>query len=161
MKPCKDIQARLADFTVGALSEAERAEIEPHLRECAACQRELRALKRVGAALDALPPEEAAAGLWSAIRREIEPPKPAPAGAPWWEMLFPSRWPRLAYAGLAATAVAMVALLMTVSPPLPTEEDETQDFLMHHGMLAWNDPLSDKAALGVILGRIESGQEIQ
>jgi anti-sigma factor RsiW len=161
MKSCKDIQVQLADFVVGALPEPERGEIERHLQECGVCQRELSALQRAGAALDALELEEPPTGLWQSICREIEPPKPEPAGAPWWETLLPARWPRLACAGLAATAVAMVALIMTLSPPLPTEDDETQDFLLRHGMLAWNDPLSDKAALGVILGRIESEQEIQ
>jgi anti-sigma factor RsiW len=161
MKLCKDIQTQLADFAVGALPEPERGEIERHLQTCAACQRELRALQRVGAALDALPPEEATAGLWSAIRREIEPPKPEPVSTPWWEALFPARWPRLACAGLAATALALVALVLTVSEPWPSEEDETQDFLLRHGMLAWNDPLSDKAALGVMLGRSETERGIQ
>lgn len=161
MKSCKDIQTQLADFTVGALQGPERAEIERHLQECEACQRELRALQRVGTVLDALPPEEATAGLWSAIRREIEAPKPEPLGVAWWKMLFPARWPRLAYAALAATAVAMVALMVTLWQPLPTEDDETQDFLLRHGLLAWNDPLSDKAALGVILGRREREPGIQ
>ncbi|OHE79837.1 MAG: hypothetical protein A2107_04265 [Verrucomicrobia bacterium GWF2_62_7] len=161
MKPCKDIQTQLADFAVGALAERERAEVESHLQECPTCQRELRALRQAGAVLDALEPEEAPADLWQSIRREIETPKQEPAHAPWWEVLFPARWPRLAYAGLAATAILVAALLMTVSRLSPAEDDETQDFLQRHGMLAWNDPLSDKAALGVMLGRSEVGREIQ
>jgi anti-sigma factor RsiW len=161
MESCKDIQTQLADFAVGALPQPERVEIQRHLQKCEACQRELRALQRVGTVLDALPPEEATEGLWSAIRREIEAPKPEPEGVAWWEMLFPARWPRLVYAALAATAVAMVALIVTLSQPLPTEDDEAQDFLLRHGMLAWNDPLSDKAALGVMLGRNEREQGIQ
>ncbi|MCX6898235.1 MAG: zf-HC2 domain-containing protein [Verrucomicrobia bacterium] len=161
MKPCKDIQNQLADFAVGVLVERERAEVERHFQECPTCQRELSALQRTGAVLDALEPEEAPAGLWQSIRREIETPKQEPAHAPWWEMLFPAQWPRLAYAGLAATAILAVALLVTVSRLSPAEDDETQDFLQRHGMLAWNDPLSDKAALGVMLGRSGAGREMQ
>ncbi len=161
MKSCKDIQTQLADFAVGALQEPERVEIERHLQTCAACQWELSALQRAGTLLDATEPEDAPANLWQSIRRDIEAPKPEPARVPWWEALFPARWPRLAYAGLAATAVAMVALIVTISQPVPTQDDETQDFLVHHSMLAWNDPLSDKAALGVMLGRSEAGREMQ
>lgn len=161
MKSCKDIQTQLADFAVGALQEPERAEIGRHLHECAACLRELNVLRRTGTVLDALEPEDAPAGLWQSIRREVETSKPEPASAPWWEMMFPARWPRLAYAGLAAAAILAVALFITVSRFAPTEDDETQDFLLRHGMLAWNDPLSDKAALGVILGRSEAGREMQ
>ncbi|MBI5686121.1 MAG: zf-HC2 domain-containing protein [Verrucomicrobia bacterium] len=161
MKSCKDIQSQLAGFAVGAFQEPECAEIERHLRDCPACHRELRALQRTGALLDATEPEDAPADLWLSIRRDIEAPKPVPARAPWWEMLFPARWPRLAYAGLAATAVIAVALLMTVSRLSPVGDDETQDFIVRHGLLAWNDPLSDKAALGVMLGRGEAGREMQ
>ncbi|MCX6910823.1 MAG: zf-HC2 domain-containing protein [Verrucomicrobia bacterium] len=161
MKSCKDIQAQLADFTVGALHEQERAEIERHLQGCAACQRELSVLRRTGSLLDATEPEEAPADLWQSIRREIEHPNQEPARALWWETLFPSRWPRLAYAGLAATAVVAVALVMTFSRLSPAGDDETQDFILRHGMLAWNDPLSDKAALGVMLGRSETERKTQ
>lgn len=161
MKSCKDIQTQLADFAVGAIHERERTEIEHHLQACAACQQELSALQRTGTLLDATEPEEAPADLWQSIRRDIEAPKPEPARVPWWEALFPARWPRLAYAGLAATAVALVALIVTISQPVPTRDDETQDLLVRHSMLAWNDPLSDKAALGVMLGRRETGREMQ
>lgn len=161
MKSCKDIQTQLADFAVGALQEQERVEIERHLQTCAACQRELSALQRAGALLDATEPEDAPADLWQSIRRDIEAPKLESARVSWWETLFPRRWPRLAYAGLAATAVLAAALILTISRPLPTEDDETQDFLLRHGMLAWNDPLSDKAALGVMLGRGENEQGLQ
>lgn len=161
MKCCKDIQAQLADFAVGALQERDRAEIERHLSGCPACRRELHALQQVGTVLDALPPEEAPAGLWDAIRRDIEAPESEPVRVPWWETLFPAQWPRLAYAGLAATAIVAVALLMTVSRLTPAEDDETQDFIQRHGMLAWNDPLSDKASLGVMLARSQMGREIQ
>jgi len=161
MKSCKDIQAQLADFAVGALQEQEHAEIKRHLQECADCGRELSALQRAGALLDATELEDAPADLWQSIRRDIEAPKLEPARAPWWETLFPARWPRLAYAGLAATAVVAVALVMTFSRLAPAGDDETQDFILRHGMLAWNDPLSDKAALGVMLGQSEAGREMQ
>ena len=161
MKFCKDIQSQLADFAVGALEERERMEIKRHLQECPACQRELSALQRTRELLDALEPEEAPADLWQCIRRDIGTPKQEPARAAWWETLLPARWPRLAYAGLAATVVAMVVLIVTISQPLPTQDDEVQDFLVRHSMLAWNDPLSDKAALGVMLGRSEAGREMQ
>ncbi len=155
MKSCQDIQSQLADFVAGALEARERAALESHLQECPVCRHELQALQRVGRLLDVLPPEEATAVSWQSIRRAIEPPEPEPVRARGWAWCLPIRWPRMAYAGLAAAAAA-VALVLFVSYPLADDDDETQDFIQRHSVLAWNDPLSDKAALGAMLGRNEA-----
>lgn len=152
MNKCDEIKARLADHAVGLLEGRERAEVERHLEGCAACQRELRALQRTGTLLNALPPEEPPPGLWDAVRREIEPaPAREPARAPWWELF---RLPRLAYAAAAAAVIVAAIVVFRPQQPLPiTEAAEGADYIERHEMLAWNDPLSDKAALGLIVGR--------
>jgi len=148
MSNCDQIKARLADHAVGLLEGRERTDVERHLEACAVCQRELRALQRTGALLNALPPEEPPPGLWNAVRREIEAPTREPAGAPWREIF---RLPRLAYAGLAAAAVVAATVMLTQHRP-PDAEVEEANYIERHEMLAWNDPLSDKAALGLMLG---------
>lgn len=152
MNMCDEIKARLADHAVGSLEGRERAEMERHLQTCAACQRELRALQRTGALLNALPLEEPPPGMWDAVRREIEPaPAREPVRAPWWGLF---RLPRLAYATAAAVVIVAAVVVFGPQQPLPiTEAAEGSDYIERHGMLAWNDPLADKAALGLIVGR--------
>lgn len=150
MSNCDSIKARLADYAVGLIEGRERDEMERHLQACAACQRELRALQRTGALLNALPLEEPPPGLWDAVRDEIETPARESARAPWWEWF---RLPRLAYATAAAAIIVTAVVLMTPqhSPPAG-EAAERADYIERHEMLAWHDPLSDKAALGLIVG---------
>ena len=145
MSNCDQIKARLAEHAVGLLDGRERGDVERHLQACVACQRELRALQRTDALLNALPLEEPPPGLWDAVRQEIK----TPARAPWWEML---RLPRLAYAGLAAAIIAIAAVVFMQQRPPAVKEMEEANFIERHEMLAWNDPLSDKAALGLIVG---------
>ena len=150
MNKCDEIKARLAEHAVGLLEGRERAEVERHLETCAACQRELRALQRTGTLLNAMPQEEPPPDLWDAVRRQIEAPTREPARASWQAMF---RLPRLAYATVAAAIiVTAVVLLNPPRPPSASEVAEGADYIERHEMLAWNDPLSDKAALGLIVG---------
>jgi anti-sigma-K factor RskA len=96
----------LALYALGALQPSERATLEKHLNECAACRQELQQL-RGDAALLAVsvshqtPPARARRRLMSAIadeRRQIR----APRASRWW-LLVPS----LAAAGLAIFAVVL------------------------------------------------------
>ncbi|MCX7826166.1 MAG: zf-HC2 domain-containing protein [Verrucomicrobiae bacterium] len=156
MKSCKDIQAQLADYVVGALTDAQRAEIERHIRDCAACARERLALERTGALLNALRPQETPAQLWDAVRNVIE----SEQRRPWLERLREAfAFPRPAYvAGAAVLALAAGLYLMVLRPPPPAGA-ETDNYIEQHGLMAWNDPLSDKAALGVMLAQAAAPQE--
>jgi len=150
MNPCDEIKTRLADYAVGALEDRERAELERHVAGCAACRRELRALQRTGALVGLLPQEEPPAGLWEAVWREIEAPARERTRVPGWRV-FP--WPRLAAAAVAAAViVAAVVVFRPQQPPAVTGTADGADYIERHEMLAWNDPLSDKAARGLMLG---------
>jgi len=71
--------------------------------------------------------------------------------------------PRLALGG-AAAAAALVAIAYFIVPRSPDGEarqHENAEQLMHtHQMMSWGDPLSDKAALGVILASRSRLQEV-
>lgn len=147
---CADVQSKLSDYAVGLLNEHERADVERHLQRCVSCSQELEALRRTGMILDALPLEGAPAHLWESIHSRIM--TEAPPRKSLWDFLLLRRLPRLAYAGMLATVVLVVALILVFSRPAPSPEDEMGDFIERHGMLAWNDPLSDKASLGALVG---------
>lgn len=158
---CTEVQKKLADYSVGLLSERERSAIAAHLAECSSCAREWRALERVDRVLSALPPEEPPAHLWMNIRAQIEAsPQVAPL-TPFWRRWFTV--PRLAMGSAAAAAVLLtVAYLSQLHapeaelPPSPQASD-----LMHaHQMMSWGDPLSDRAALGAVLASRPQWQEV-
>ena len=96
----------LAIYAVGALEGDERAALEHHLQDCAACRRELDALRGDLASLalsasQAAPPARARQRLLSAIAAEPRR-QPAPSRNLWWA-LVPS---------LAAACLALIALVL-------------------------------------------------
>ncbi|MBM3890400.1 MAG: hypothetical protein FJ388_14910 [Verrucomicrobia bacterium] len=158
MKSCNEIQTQLADYAVGALAGDQRAEIERHVRDCATCARKLRALQRTGTLLNALRPQETPAQVWEAVRNAIESGQPRP----WLERLREVfALPRLAYVGAAAVLVLAAGLYLTLQPQPPAVAEDTDNYAEQHSLMAWNDPLSDKAALGVMLSQTAASRETQ
>ena len=105
---CDERRADLCGFLDGELAPAARAELETHLRGCAACQAALEAERRLSGALDSLAPiapsGDFEARFWARIARESG----APAG--WRARLFGRRFV-LALGGAAAAALAAVVAL--------------------------------------------------
>jgi anti-sigma factor RsiW len=152
---CEAVQSKLSEYAVGLLNECERADVQRHLDECDACLREWEALQRVGLMIDAVSLEEAPPRLWESIRSRIEA---EPVRQSLWDVLRWRQFPRLAYAGVLATIVVAIALFLLFQPSKP-RDDESGNFIERHGMLAWNDPLSDKAALGAMVGYSVAAKE--
>ena len=158
---CKQVKSKLADYVVGLLNERERRSVAQHLEQCTSCTTELRALERVDRLLHAVEPEEPPAYLWQSIRARIE------AGPQRTRTTFWQGWwtmPRLALGGAAAAAV--LAALVYFGVPRPLEEQtsphESAEQLMHtHQIMSWGDPLSDKAALGIVLASRSPAQEVR
>lgn len=149
---------RLADHAVGALRGREKARVESHLDECAACRRELAALQRTGDLLSSLSLDEAPPETWHAVRDRIGDLRRTSA---------PAR-PRLAW-GLAMGVVAMlfVALGIFLQRSAPVGEpllviaaeadDEMQATIEDHVSTMWAAPLADEAAVGLRLAEWENG----
>ncbi|GIV15523.1 MAG: hypothetical protein KatS3mg022_0958 [Armatimonadota bacterium] len=157
---CTHIKQKLADYSVGLLDERERAAVEAHLAQCASCAADLRALERVDRVLKAVEPEEPPAYLWQSIRARIEA-EPQRTRIPFWQSWFTV--PRLALGGAVAAAVlvAIAYLGMPRPPEGEASSHESAEQLMHaHQMMSWGDPLSDKAALGVVLASRSQTQEV-
>lgn len=157
---CIEVRDKLADYSVGLLSERERRAIQEHLDGCASCRQELRALERVDRLLDAVPLEEPPAHLWQSIRSRIEA-QPQPVRPSFWRNWF--TLPRLALGG-AIAATLLVALAYFTAPHPPSGEEHLQadpSQLMHtHQLMSWGDPLSDKAALGTLFASRPHTQEV-
>jgi anti-sigma-K factor RskA len=102
----KEFAEDLALYALGALDSAERATLEQHLRECAACRRELEQLRGDSALLamsapQQVPPPRARRRLMAAIAAERLAARPPRRLSLW--MFVPS---------LAAVALAIVAIIL-------------------------------------------------
>lgn len=62
---------RLSEFRDGELEAAEQQALERHLEGCAACRRDLEALRRVARRLDAAPDREPEQDLWPELERRL------------------------------------------------------------------------------------------
>ncbi|HTO70024.1 MAG TPA: zf-HC2 domain-containing protein [Myxococcota bacterium] len=109
----------LAAFADGELAPAERAEVEVHLADCAACRAGLAAERRLGELFAALPPVEAPgdfeARFWGRIARERDA---TPSRAVWLRAVFSRRVISLAV-GTAAVALLLVLPRVTSTPGSP------------------------------------------
>ena len=65
---------RVTGYVDGALSPADRTDVEAHLSSCAACRAQAEAERRVAAAVRALPPPPIPHGLASRVRRRSRRP---------------------------------------------------------------------------------------
>lgn len=106
MTRCHHIQTMLAAYESRELSALERAIVDDHLAECAACRDELQLLREIGTTLAGLPPvtcpDRVTDAIHAAIDREQESPAPA-RQVRWWQTA--------GVAGLAAAAVLLVVLM--------------------------------------------------
>ncbi|MCC6442906.1 MAG: zf-HC2 domain-containing protein [Armatimonadetes bacterium] len=157
MTTCDEIRAKLADYAVGLPDEPLRAAIERHLESCSGCASELAALEKAGLLVDALELREAPGHLWDAIEGRIT--AESSRSGRWQDILRPAFLRKTAFAGLAAAVLVILAFL-PFARPVKTVDDQAGSFIERHGMLAWNDPLSDKAALGAAVGASVAREEI-
>lgn len=103
-----------------ALSHAERAQAEAHLRECAACSSDVEAARAVIASLEALPRFAPSAGFADLVMSRVIVPAAAPARARRWLPQTRRGWARLGAAVLAPLAPLATLLAWLLSHPMVT-----------------------------------------
>ena len=100
------IADRLSAWLAGALPVAEAEEVRRHLDSCAACAGERDLLQQALAVVPPFPGQEPRPGFAVRVAARADELQPHPIGAPWW------RW--AAGGGLAAAAIAVIAVLIAV-----------------------------------------------
>ena len=139
---CPNLE-QLAAYQSGMPDTREHEAIRCHLEGCAACRQELAALARTDELLTAMPEPIMPADLWQGVawRLEAQPRRP--------RFAF---WQTIAGAGVVASLLFGAVLLRVTAPQsLPTAPPMTASFTAHHDFLAAQDPLADRASLGVML----------
>src|SRR5229473_7939098 len=113
---CRQVQPRIADYSVGLLRTREIVQVEGHLAACAACAREWRELQAVLGIVERFGSREPPPHLWNGVFNRITA-EAAPAAPGFWDRLLsiPGRW----IAG-TATGLATAALVAALYFQLPT-----------------------------------------
>jgi anti-sigma factor RsiW len=117
MLDCREVLGSLGRFVDDELSPQEAAAIEDHLRDCPACQRELKSLRLLSASLEASSPPPVPAGLLGDVMQAVRDETPVPRLG---VLEFWKPWPtamRLAAAGAAAAACIVGLLLASAAVP--------------------------------------------
>ncbi|HEY3379960.1 MAG TPA: zf-HC2 domain-containing protein [Armatimonadota bacterium] len=135
---------QLAAYHADALPEAARRALAAHLAECAACRRELAALDGVGHALASLPAPALPEDIWPAVAARINA-RPHRV-ARWWQTAV----------GLGLAASVFMGLLTMRGAPLPTASSAAASYAADHALLSAQDPLADRAGIGVMLASQEN-----
>jgi len=115
---CREVQPRLADYSVGLLNPRQGAQIDAHLAACAACTREWQALQDVMGLVEQFGALEPPPGLWHGVYNRIVEDAPASAPASLWQRLR-ARPARAIGSAFAAVSLAAAAWFYAVPPTVP------------------------------------------
>ena len=152
---CRQVQPRMADFSVGLLRAGEMRGVEDHLTACAACGLQWRELQAVLALVERHGSLEPPPHLWNGVYNRITA-EPAAVAPGFWQRLL--RGPNRLIAG-TATGLAAAALLaglyfgQTTLPPgenwahPPRAAAQTANAVQQHAMLAGAEPFADEVGL--------------
>lgn len=149
---CRQIQAKIADYSVGLLRARESEQMAAHLAACADCGREWRQLQAVLSLVERCGSREPPPHLWNGVYNRITTEK-ASAPPSFWERLLGARSRLIAGAatGLAAAAV-LVSLHFSGGStgqlsPVPWPTTASGVAVQQHAMLEGLDPLADEVGL--------------
>lgn len=134
----------LALYEDGALAREERAALAAHLDTCAQCRQEVTALRATARLLEAMPAPEMPADLWPGVAARLQAPRPH-GWVRWWKVAMG--------AGVAASLLIGLAITrLQTPPPMPlASSTAATSYVSEHEFLSAQDPLADRASLGVLL----------
>lgn len=133
---------QLASYQTGLGTPRLRERLEQHLQACAHCRREMLALAKTADLLQAAPVPIMPDDLWSGVAARIRTPRRS------WHSMW---WKTAAGMGVAASLVVGLFVMNTNNASLPTASPATSAYVVDHQFLSVQDPLADRASLGVML----------
>src|SRR5207248_1704361 len=122
MMNCRQVQPRIADFSVGLLRAGETRQVEAHLAACPACGREWRELQAVLALVERHGSREPPPHLWNGVYNRITA-EPAPAARGFWEQLLAAPGRLVAGTATGLAAAALLAGLYFFPAPVGSPQD--------------------------------------
>jgi hypothetical protein len=152
---CRQVQPKIADYSVGLLHAREQEQVANHLTACTTCEREWRQFRAVIGLVERHGSREPPPHLWNGVYNRITAEAEVASPGFWERLLGPSR--RL-IAG-TATGVAAAALLVALSfhETLPYRDDvpgpaapigaQMAMAVQRHAMLSGAEPFADQVGL--------------
>jgi Putative zinc-finger len=155
---CRQVQPKIADYSVGLLRARDTEQVEAHLGTCTECGREWRELQAVLRLVERCGSREPPPHLWNGVYNRITADaEPLPAARGFWARL--RSIPGQLVAG-TATGLAAAALLcgFFFRPPGPGPIDHGPTYrawisapsataVQQHALLAGFEPLADEVGL--------------
>jgi anti-sigma factor RsiW len=132
----------LAKYQVGLLGPAEATRLERHLEGCPACRRELAALANTVDLLRPMPLHDAPRATWPGVQARLRPRRSASRVR---------RWVPALSAVMLLLLVVAVLLPLTGHGPGLTPLPDSDGYVQVQLAAAWDNPLADKAALGLAI----------
>jgi anti-sigma factor RsiW len=147
---CNEIQARLSEYLDGALRAEEAVALEEHMAQCAACKRELEALRRTVQAVGELPRCAAPAGFRDKVVQRIRAESAVEARP---RVVY--FWPRLAAVAAMLLVVVGVTLLLERGALTARARPSTQGLAMDVAKTVGEGDLAKKAEMPVAERKME------
>jgi len=158
MMKCEKIQKMLPDYSVGALSAKKRELIRSHIKNCPKCMERLEHLNKIALLMDNIPQEEAPSYLWANIKEKIT----SYEEESFWQKSFKWLWKKRIPALISSFSVLLIMAsfyFLLLRPSEKTEQSIYKD-IRQHTFSSWNNPLTDRVVLGMIVVENEFGDEL-
>ncbi|MHB8993785.1 MAG: hypothetical protein ACYC63_00875 [Armatimonadota bacterium] len=146
MMKCRH-QQKLAEYQAGALCARDHVVVRDHLPQCPTCRQELAALQTTCDLLQPMPLLDAPAHTWAQVQSRLAPRRRTSTVVRQWSPAF-------------AAALLLIVVAMALLPGLylgvpQTGVPDTDGYAQVQLAAAWDNPLADKAALGLALIAME------
>ncbi|MHB9130056.1 MAG: anti-sigma factor family protein [Armatimonadota bacterium] len=140
----------LAAYENGSLAREQRTTLDAHLGDCAQCRQELTALRATARLLAAMPAPEMPDDLWPGVAARLQASPRPQRWVRWWKVAMG--------AGVAASLFIGLAVTRLQPPPsMPLASAAATPYVTEHEFLSAQDPLADRASLGVLLAAQQGG----
>lgn len=153
---CRQVQPKIADYSVGLLSARENERVQGHLDACAVCAREWRQFQAVIGLVEQHGTREPPPHLWNGVYNRITA-EVAPAAPGFWERLLGPSRRLIAGTATGIAATALIVALAIVKPPMPSVDDVPEPAapvgaqmamaVQRHAMLSGTEPFADQVGL--------------
>jgi anti-sigma factor RsiW len=146
MMKCRH-QRSLAEYQVGALCARDHAIVRDHLPHCPRCREELAALQATCDLLRPITMADAPPQTWAQVQSRLAPRRRTSTVVRQWSPAF-------------AAALLLIVVAMALLPGLHFGVPQagvldTDGYAQAQLAAAWDNPLADKAALGLALIAVE------
>jgi hypothetical protein len=155
---CARLRNLLPDYGVDMLDDRTHNIVSEHLAVCSDCRAELELQESVMSLVETHGLREPPAGLFNAVRNQIETGHIAQAPKPWWSFLWSAPVRGMALAGSVAVLVAGLMMPVT-NPHIPegslhpsldigkvAQSSELANSIRQHAMSAAEGPLAERVA---------------